>query len=271
MKNTFILFLAAVMILSAGCTKDLDLQPTDTFSENNSFLTMEDVQLGANAVYGRYGTYANDMYVSAIVSDEAKLGADNSGQGALTYRYQYASDGTTGGDVTAAWGGYYSVIDQVNRVLPKIYTVTAANADQEARRPIIKGQLLAMRAIAHFGLLQAYCKVYDPAEPLGVPVMLESNPLAKPSRKSMGEVMAQIEADFAEAKTLLPDLTNPGDFTDTVMNKVNVLAYQARVALYKKDYDKAIEYSSAVISSGVKPLAPAGLFPSIWKIGRAHV
>ena len=90
MKNTFILFLATVMILSAGCTKDLDLQPTDTFSENNSFLTMEDVQLGANAVYGRYGTYANDMYVSAIVSDEAKLGADNSGQGALTYRYQYA-------------------------------------------------------------------------------------------------------------------------------------------------------------------------------------
>ena len=80
----------------------------------------------------------------------------------------------------------------------------------------------------------------------------------------MGEVMAQIEADFAEAKTLLPELTNPSDFTDTVMNKVNVIAYQARVALYKKEYDKAIEYSSAVISAGVKPLAPAGLFPSIW-------
>lgn len=264
MKNKLILlFTAGFITFLIGCKKDLDLQPTDTFSESNSFLTMEDVQLGANAVYGRYGTYANDMYVSALVSDEAKLGADNSGQGALTYRYQYASDGTTGGDVTAAWGGYYSVIDQVNRVLPKIYAVTAANADQEARRPILRGQLLAMRAIAHFGLLQAYAGVYDPAA-IGVPVMLESNPLAKPSRKSMGEVMAQIEADLAEAKTLLPDLTNPGDFTDTVMNKVNVIAYQARIALYKKEYDKAIDYSTIVINSGVKPLAPAGLFSSVW-------
>ncbi len=264
MKNKLVLLLlSGSLMINTGCKKDLDLQPTDTFSENNSFLTMDDIQLGANAVYGRYGTYANDMYVSALVSDEAKLGADNSGQGALTYRYQYASDGTTGGDVTAAWGGYFSVIDQANRVLPKIYSVTA-NPDQEARRPVIKGQLLAMRAIAHFGLLQAYCKVYDPSEALGVPVMLESNPIAKPSRKSMGEVMTQIEADLAEAKTLLPDLTNPADFTDTVMNKVNVTAYQARIALFRKDYDKAIEYSTAVINSGVKPLAPAGLFPSIW-------
>ena len=261
-QNKFILIMMAAVIGTSSCKKDLDQHPTDTFSENNAFITLSDVQLGANETYVRYGAYANDMYVSALVSDEGKLGADNSGQGALTYRYQYASDNTSGGDVISGWGDYYTVIDQVNRLLPKIPTVTAS-ADEEPRRNVLKGQMLAMRAIAHFGLLQSYCKNYDAADSRGVPIMLTSNPLTKPSRNSMGDVMAQIESDLTEAKNLLPAVT-PGDFTDTVMNRVNVAAYQARIALYKKDYDQAITYSTEVITSGIRPLVAGNQYAAIW-------
>ncbi len=263
MKQTkYIAYLLAAVMMTSSCKKDLDQQPTDTFSESNAFLTMDDIQLGANGAFGRYGTYANDMYVSALVSDEAKLGADNSGQGAITYRYQYASDNTSGGDVIGGWGGYYTIIDQVNRILPKIPVVTGT-PEQEPRRNIIKGQMLALRAIAHFGLLQSYCKNYDPADTRGVPVMLVSDPLAKPARNTMAEVMGQIEADLIEAKTLLPAVTS-ADFSDTVMNRINVAAYQARIALYKRDYDKAITYSTEVISSGIKPLVSGPQFQAIW-------
>jgi hypothetical protein len=79
----------------------------------------------------------------------------------------------------------------------------------------------------------------------------------------MGEVMAQIEADLNEARTLLPGV-NPGSFRDTVMNRVNVSAYQARIALYKKDYDAAINYATEVIDSRVKPLVSGGQFEAIW-------
>jgi hypothetical protein len=79
----------------------------------------------------------------------------------------------------------------------------------------------------------------------------------------MGEVMAQIESDLSEAKALLPAVTFI-DFRDTVMNKVNVAAYQARVALYKKDYDNAVTYATEVISSGIKPLASGAQFSAIW-------
>ncbi len=252
----------AAVVGFSSCKKDLDQQPTDTFSEANAFLTMADVQLGANAAFGRYGAYINDIYVSALVSDEAKLGPDNSGQGALTYRYQYASDNTTGGDVIGAWGAYYAIIDQVNRVLPKIPTVTATPAE-EPRRNILKGQMLALRGIAYFGLLQSYSKNYSAADPLGVPVVLESNPLAKPARNTMGEVMGQIENDLAEAKSLLPAVT-VANFSDTIMNKINVAAYQARVALYKGDYAAAITFSSEVINSGIKPLVTGSQFQAIW-------
>jgi starch-binding outer membrane protein, SusD/RagB family len=261
----FSLYLITAAALATGmssCKKELDLQPTDTFSENNAFLDLSDVQLGVNAVYGRYGTYVNDMYVSALVSDEAKLGPDNSGQGALTYRYQYSSDNTSGDDVTSAWGGYYSVIDQCNRVLPKIDEVSTSPAEA-TRRNQLKGQLLAMRAISHFGLLQAYCKNYNAADPKGVPVMLTSNPISKPSRNTMGQVMSQIESDLSQAKTLLPPVS-ASNFRDTVMNRVNIAAYQARIALYKKDYDAAINFATEVISSGARSLAQGSQFAAIW-------
>jgi hypothetical protein len=263
----FASFLAATIVIFSSCKKQLDLQPTDSFSEANAFLSMEDIQFGVNGAYGRYTTYINDIYANALTSDEAKLGLDNAGQGALTYRYQYASDNTTGGDVIASYGGYYAMIDQINRVLAKVGTVPAT-ADQEPRRPILRAQLLALRAIAHFGLLQNYSKKYNASEK-GIPIMLESEVFAQPSRNTMGQVMAQIETDLADAKALLPAVT-PATFSDTVMNKVNIAAYQARIALYKEDYANAITYSTEVINSGVKPLVTGTAFAGIWTDANAN-
>jgi starch-binding outer membrane protein, SusD/RagB family len=256
------LYIIAALVLLSSCKKQLDLQPSDTFSDANAFITLADVQLGTNEAYGRYSAYASDMYTNALTSDEAKLGLDNAGQGALTYRYQYAADATTGGDVVGAWGAYYRVIDQVNRVLPFVSTVTA-EPSEEPKRNILRGQLLALRAISHFGLLQNYSKRYNPTDERGVPIMLVSAPLGKPSRNTMGEVMAQIEQDLTDAKNLLPAVT-PATFFDTVMNKVNIAAYQARIALYKGDYAAAITFSTEVINSGVKPLVTGSAFTGIW-------
>ena len=261
-KKYIILLFAAFVVLSS-CKKELNLQPTDSFNEANAFLSMEDIQKGVYGAYARYGgAYVNNMYVSALLSDEAKLGANNAGQGALTYRYQYASDNTSGGDVIGAFGSYYSLINQVNLVLPKIPIVTATAAE-EPKRNILKGELLGLRAIAHFGLLQAYCKKYSSTDPLGIPIMLISDPYGKPSRSSMGEVMNRIETDLAEAKTLLPAVT-AATFTDTTLNRINIAAYQARIALYKGDYDAAITYSTEVIASNVKQLVTGAGFAGIW-------
>lgn len=261
--NKYLIVAFIVLVGSSSCKKQLDLQPTDTFSDANAFLSMNDIQLGTNEAYGRYGgAYLNDIYVSALLSDEAKLGPDNAGQGALSYRYQYNSDATSGGDVTGAWGAYYAVIDQVNRVLPYVPTVTATAAE-EPRRNILKGQLLALRGISHFGLLQAYSKNFDAVEAKGVPILLISSAYGKPARNTMLEVITQVEKDLNDAKALLSDVA-VGAFKDTVMNRVNIAAYQARVALYKRNYAAAITYSTEVINSAVKPLVTGSVFAGIW-------
>lgn len=258
----YLLMGLAVAATFTNCKKDLDLQPTDTFSDANAFLSMEDVQTGVNGAYGRYGAYANDMYVSALLSDEAKLGLDNAGQGALTYKYQFSSDPTTGADVISAYGDYYYMIDQINRVLPFVNTVPGTPA-QEPRRAVLEGSLLALRGIAHFSLLEMYSKKYDANDPLGIPYLTESNPVGKPARNTVAETVAAIENDLATAKALFPE-TTAANFSDTVMNKVNIAAYQARVALYKRDYDAAITYATEVINSGIKPLVNGLNFSGIW-------
>jgi starch-binding outer membrane protein, SusD/RagB family len=245
----------------SGCSKQLDRQPFDSFSDANAYANMTHIQMGTNEAYGRYGAYANDMYINALLSDEAKLGKDNAGQGALTYRYQFGADPTTGGDVTAAWRSYYRMLDQVNSVLSFIPKITLAPGE-EARRDIVRGQLLGLRAIAHFSLLEMYADRYDPAKP-GVPIMLVSDVLSRPARNTMGEVMAQIEKDLSEAKALLPAAT-AANFTDTVMNSLNITGYQARIALYKRDYPAAIAAATTVINANIRPLATGANFTGIW-------
>lgn len=255
------LYALAASLFLGGCKKQLNLNDPDAISDENAFETFDHVRYGTSGAYARYGAYANNMYISALVSDEARLGVGNAGQGALTYRYQYSSDPTTGGDVGGAYFPYYSLIDQINRVIPHIYTVTATTA-QEALRDRTKGELLALRAMAHFNLMQIYSKNYDPAG-VGVAIMTASDAAAKPTRNTMGEVMTQIEQDLADAKLLLPAVT-PATFSDTVINRINIAGFQARVALYKKDYANAITYATEVISSNVRPLVADADYEDIW-------
>ena len=262
LSNKILGALAAAMLLFSGCKKDLDLTPTDSVDETKAFLTVEDVEKGLNAVYTRYARW-NTVYVSALASDEVKFGADNGGSGQFTFRLQYGADNTTGGEVTAGFGVFYSMIDQANRVLPRVDIVEATRPGDEALRPLIRGQLLALRALAHFELLQWYAKRYDPADPLGVPVMTKSDMLGRPARNTVAEVITQIEADLSNAKSLVADV-NAANYNDLVLNKISVTAIEARLALYKGEWQKAIDLSTTVINSAVKPLVSGDDFRDIW-------
>jgi len=245
-------FLVASSLLLVSCEKELTQFDPQSFSDANAFKTIEHVEAGVYGAYGSYGSIISDIYKNALTSDEAKMGPDNGGSGLITYRLQYGADGTSGSDVVSGYYGYYSMIDQCNRVLPNVYSVTGGGID---RKNYLKGALLGLRGMAHFGLLQSFCKRYDP-NGMGVAIMTAFDNAAKPTRKTMGEVIAQIETDLADAKALVP-ASSSADFSDTVLNKINIAAFQARVALYKRDYQKALEYSNEVINSGVRPLSDA--------------
>ena len=259
-KNIVFLSLVIILIVTGSCKKQLALTPTDTFNELNAYLSVGDIQKGVYTAYSRYD-YENTMFLNAILSDEIKIGLDNAGQGQFEYKWTYGSDATTGGGVVAAFSSMYSMIDQINRVLAAADNIKVTGTDASILQGL-KGQLLTLRALGHFELLERYSKTYDPAG-AGIAYMTKSDLFTKPPRGTMAETVNQIEGDLATARPLL---TNPtvATFKDTLINQITVSAIQARVSLYKRDWQKAIDNSTIVINSAVRPLVTGQTFTDIW-------
>ena len=258
-KNKFFVILAAAaMVVGTGCKKELDLTPTDTINPEKALQNLADVRLSMNSAYARYGRI-NTMYVSALLSDELKFGPDNGGAGQFDFRYQYGQDETSGGNVTSAWGNLYSMIDLVNRLLAVVDNLPGAESD----RAMLKAEMLSLRAIGYFELLNWYSKTYDPADPLGVPVVTESCLSCKPGRNTVAEVAARIDGDIAEAKGLFPDVT-AATFNDLRLNKLSLAAFESRVAIYKREWQRAVDAATVVINSNIEPLVSRADFPGIW-------
>jgi starch-binding outer membrane protein, SusD/RagB family len=263
-SQIYIWTIGMLFIVLSSCSKsDLDLLPTDSIVEENAFQSVADLQRGLNTVYARYANYENTMFIGSLLADEAKFGRDNGGQGQFVFRFQYSQDVTTGGDVTGAWGSFYSMLEFCNRTLEKIDVVPAANATEAAQKITIRSQLFVLRAAALYELQIRYSKgPYNPSDP-GVPVVLATGVFNTPARNTSGEVLAQIESDLNAGLALMPAVT-AATFTDVAFNRINTTALFARIALYKREWQKAVDYSTTVIGSNIRPLATAAAFPAIW-------
>lgn len=261
-KHKIFLILFAFSIFASSCNKDLELFPTDTFTEDKAYLSVDDLQRGLNTAYARFSPESR-IIPNSTTSDEIKFGVDNAGANQFEYRLQYNADNTTGGATLTAWGSQYSVIDQINRVLEVIPNVPNALPTDAARKDVIRGQLLALRGLCHFYLLNAYSKRYDAADPLGVPYMTVSNLVGTPARNTVAQTIAGIEGDFTTARALLA-APSASAFDDRFINQITVDGFRARVALYKRDWPNARDIAGTVISSAVRPLVSGTAFANIW-------
>lgn len=244
-----------LVVLGASCKKSVDLLPTDLIETSKAFQSVDDLDKGAIAAYSGY-TYENDIYIGSIMADDVRWASDNNLRNyGLPHKWNFDPGNA---DATAAWGNTYTVIDRINRVLEAADKVTAANATEEATKARVRGELLALRGFFHFQLLRSYASKYE-ASGLGIPYMTKSE-ISKPARKTWAEVIALAKKDLADGKALIPASYAVTDFSR--VTRVAVSAMQARLALYNKDWDDAVTYSSEVIAA--KPLATRAVFPTIW-------
>jgi hypothetical protein len=88
---------------------------------------------------------------------------------------------------------------------------------------------------------------------------MEQSMISKPARLSFEATIAKIKADFVAAKPLIPSSFNDR----TRITKAAVSAMQARVALYEKNWDDAVAFSTEAINA--LPLATKTQFPLIWR------
>ncbi len=251
----YTLVLIAFVLLAVSCKKDLlDVKETDFIGGDIALQTVGNNQQAIIGAYAGLGTEM-DVLLNATFADEVK--PSEFYNAATTHEWQYTSTDIGIRDNFTAFNVFYRVVDRVNRVLRALPKADSLKAeDSTAVRKRVRGEALFLRSFCHFELYRYYCGNYS-SDGLALAYMDSSSLDPKP-RIKMGEYFKQMNADLAEAKTLLPN-----NLTDiTRATKLAASALQARIALYMSDWPNAITYSTEYISA--IPLANRAQFPTIW-------
>lgn len=196
---------AAVMLTTLGsCKKDfLNIAPENFISSDNFFTSQTDFTQAVNATYAPLrGVYNSAYIMGEMRSDNAHYIYNNTNRGNLV-REEIADfiDNPTAEPVANKWTSNYRIIASANEVLARI---DAATFDENIKKNL-KGQVLFLRSLAYFDLVQYFG---------GVPLVLTPtagtadeiiNVKSTLERAPVAEVYAQIIKDAQEAAPLLPN------------------------------------------------------------------
>jgi hypothetical protein len=269
-KNIYIgLGLASVLTLSA-CKKVIEIEPEFQRERTQLFNNLTDYEYSLTGTYallrqvGYFGSGAQTTSTWAMLPDMMADNLVQTGEDLANWQqqtnWQYV---TTEEDITVAWLAAFSVIRQAN--------ITLNNIDQfagkeQTRVNRIKGQALAIRAIAHFDVLRYWGESYDRnSTALGVPYVTTEDIDVKPSRLTVKASYDSIFRDMLAAEVMLGSIDKSinTSIDRTSIDRTAVRALLARMYLYAKEYARAEEYATLGITA--IPLASRTAFPSIWK------
>ncbi|MEA4851171.1 MAG: RagB/SusD family nutrient uptake outer membrane protein [Paludibacter sp.] len=245
-KNIYYSIFTALIILTNGCDL-LDKNPLDSPNQATFWNNATEIDGGVVACYRFLIEYPNVQYTFPVVPDlmtdigfprqesDSKKIAQGQHDSNLSYIYQ-------------VWSFAYQGIGRCNLMLQTIEDKSSVLTKDQYNQ--YKGECHFLRAFYYSRLISYFGDVplvLEPIETVG--------DAAKFERESKEVVLETILSDFTIAAALLKDkytvATSMGRATKGAAN-----AYKARIALYNKKWDVAIEAAQAVISSGVYDLYP---------------
>lgn len=246
-----------VLFLSACTTSDLEPSLEQIKNLDTSINTTEDLNGILKGALNRI-TQSNYYGRDFIITDEIRgmnvFANGSSGRFQTEAELNYIPSNNDG-----IWTRAYSAIGSANIII---------NADEEKLEGTadaikhIKGQAYFLRALAHFDLLRQYGQQYAGGGTLGVPYITEfKGEDLFPSRNSVQEVKTNIYADLEKAYASMNSSTADKQYP----TKHAAKALESRLALYFKEWDKAITAARAVISSNAYSIIPAADYVNSFK------
>jgi len=255
MKKIKIIILASIAISFASCKKLVEIKETDLIAGDIALLTVENNEQG---IIGAYSAMNAEMGIllNAVFSDE--LVSADFYNAATVHEWQYTSTDISIRDNFTATNLYYRIIDRANRVLVALPKAEARRAGDAALKDRLRGEALFMRAFAHFELYRYYS---NSAVGTDLAMAYIETPTLKPqARITVAPYFQKLKADLAAAKPLLPVFSATSDINRA--SNLAATALQARVALYLKEWNDAVTFSTEYINA--VPLSPIASFNGIW-------
>ncbi len=240
-KQTIVMLLVALLGLSS-CNDFLDITPTGkviakTGKEYRALLTYE------------YKYFPEDRGLATLRSDEVVMDNTTATDDYNSYFDIWAWNDTERQGTTSSfgWRRYYHAIYIANYIMEHQKEITEAS--QEEINQMV-GEAYMMRAYCHFLLVNLYAAPYThctPSTTRGIPLSVKADVNAVLKCSSVEQVYKQVLDDIADAKKLLNVKTWESGLKYR-FNTVSADALQARVCLYKGDWQRALDAAKDVIA-----------------------
>jgi hypothetical protein len=266
MKNIYrylLIFTASALVVSCG---ESDLEPTLALDKDldSGITSATDLSFVLNSAYDRMsesGYYGRNSIIMGDVRTDNAYSNMNSGRFSDS-DMDYSSNGA------GPWSTIYRVIAITNIVINADASNLTGSAAQITH---IQGQAHALRALAHFDLLQDYGQHFISGQgggaSLGVPYVKTYKDPAnlEPPRDTVGSNVGDIAADLTSAISMMDDSFNS---STSYMTKAGAYAILARATLYAGSVDPSL-YATAdsaakwvIANSGASPVSAAGFASS---------
>ncbi|HEX6982917.1 MAG TPA: RagB/SusD family nutrient uptake outer membrane protein [Balneolaceae bacterium] len=252
LSKLIIALLLTAGITTAGCS-DLLNPSTPQSKPIESVQNVDDLSGLMNGAYSRLGQtplYGRDYVVLGDVRTGNAWSNGYSGRFVNSSMLQVTPQASLG-----IWDAAYEVISNTNIII---------NSDVEGEGVgQIKGQAYAVRALSHMMLLKMYGQQSVDGSDLGIPYVTTFGERENffPSRPTIDQTLAKIEADYLRAIDLLdPSVTGP----KPTMTYYAAQALLSRFYLFAGNYQGASEAAKEVIDSGVYSLVPASEYVAAW-------
>lgn len=247
MKKT-LYFLILFPFFLASCSEDwIDLKPTTQVVSIEAIRNLVDADYAINGIYSTLQSYeyygARMQYYADVTGDDMQATGTNKRSSQF-----YMMISNTDNVYTSLWAMPYRVIRYANNILAQIDDLQVTSAE-EAKKNDLKGQALALRALALFDLTRVYGSTYlkDNGASLGACIITEPvGPDFMPERSTVSECYTQVISDLTTAIPLLKQTKNDGK-----INRWAAKTLLSRVYLYKGDNDNSLLQAEEAITGAM--------------------
>ncbi|WP_102408278.1 RagB/SusD family nutrient uptake outer membrane protein [Parabacteroides bouchesdurhonensis] len=250
MKKIFSIVLAGCLMLTiTSCNDFLTEEPTTSVPDDAAFNTAQDYINALNGVYYTLGTY---RFLGRDVLAVGDAAADLTAHSAATshfydiYSYQILE---TNAYLEEIWRYGYAAIDRSARIIHAGTSATGLTPSDMLTVDQCIAQAYGTRALSTFILTNIFGLPYSEQNKSSLGIVNVEAPIAafeQVQRVSVEDNYKFILSDIVKAKEFYAKegVEDVGNF---YMNKAAVSALEARVRLYMKDYEGAINAAKQAI------------------------
>ncbi len=267
MKYIYSIITFFIICFFSSCSKDfLEVKPQQSVLSQDVFASVSTSRAAVNGLYSlmqSYSYYGRDaMVIPEVLSDNAtrsvKSGNRYTGLNTMTHT-------ATDANIGRMWDQIYQVVTNANTIIANEDNIKKIGTtfEQEEIAQLI-GEAYAIRALAYFDLVRFFArplKFSTDGSHLGVPLVIKPitnvTEVIYPARNTAAEVYTQIDNDITESLKRLPvngNVISGATVNNALfkirMNRFSALSLKARIAIYKEDWQVAIDAASLVIASG---------------------